>query len=216
MQGDGDMEAVGLAVAAGRRMVGSADGDGGGGPAMTALNGDTAAGVAVIEGPPGHADGHGRANTAAERQAWADRIVGICKELVQIRDEGAEERLASGMRYEAYIQQRFGINARTLQKYLASYEQLGRQPDLYGQLLRDMGVNRTYALSIIRDMAPDVFAAFQEQPVAQQQATREHDLQGIIAQLKVERAQVLARQEDLNTVVTRLKMDLAAERAQAG
>jgi chromosome segregation ATPase len=75
-----------------------------------------------------------------------------------------------------------------------------------------MGVKRTYALSIIRDMAPDVFAEFQEQPIAQQQATREHDLQGIIAQLTVEREQVLARQEDMNTVVTRLEMELAAER----
>jgi hypothetical protein len=120
------------------------------------------------------------------------------------------------MRYEAYIQQRFGVHASTMRKYVKSYEQLGRQPELYGRLLRDMGVRRTRALRIIRDMAPDVFAAFQEQPIAQQQATREDDLQGIIAQLMVEREQVLARREDMNTVVTRLEMELAAERAQAG
>jgi len=223
-----DEDVVGLVVAAGGwRLVGMGDGgggddrtehrngvekerDGGCGSAIVALNGDKKAGVDVIEGQSGHADGMGRANTAAQRQAWADRIVGICKELVQIRDEGAEERLASGMRYEEYIEVRFGMDARTLRKYVKSYEQLGRQPELYGQLLRDMGVRRTRALSIIREMATGVFAEFQAAPIEQQQAMREQDLKGIIAQLKKQVQKAAAG--DLARTVDRLKQELAAER----
>jgi|GEM_PF-4707087 len=206
MQGE---DVVGLLVAAGRRMVGS--GDVGCGTALAALNGDTEAGGAVIAGQPGHADGIGRADAAAQRQAWAARIVGICRELVQIR-EGTGEGPLNGMGYEASIEARFGMNRSTLRTYLKSYENLGRQGELYERLLQDMGVERTYALSIIREMAPEAFAAFHAMPRARQQATRKAELQGIIAQLKVERALMEEDRADLTSDVRRLQMELAAER----
>jgi len=144
-------------------------------------------------------------------ELMADGIVRVSVYLATIRAEGLY-RLRGDVTFEQYVTTRFGLNARTLRTYMKSYENLGQQGDLYGRLLRDMGVKRTYALSIIRDMAPDVFAEFQAQPVAQQQAMREQDLQGIIAQLKVERARMEKDRADLTSAVTRLQMELAAER----
>lgn len=103
--------------------------------------------------------------------AIAEGIVGLSVALLEIRRRRLyrfDPEAYCARSFETFVAQRFGISERSARQYTDALASLGEAQ--YHALLRDVGVQRTFALALLNQAEPTLVEAFQMLPAEERQA----------------------------------------------
>lgn len=162
---------------------------------------------------PGTAyDGEGASDTAddlawlslevqkAQRQInrgaseMAEGIVGLSVALLEIRRRRLyrfDQDDACARSFETFVSRRFNISERLARQYTDAIASLGESQ--YHTLLRDIGIQRTFALALLHQADPALLEAFQMLPADEREAITATQIETLAAQVTADDAEVAQR-----------------------
>lgn len=130
----------------------------------------------------------------------AEGVVNLSLVLLDVRRRRLYRFDAAYPTFEAFVEQRHGINAKTAYQYVETLSSLGEAQ--YRTLISDVGVQRTYALAMLQRTDPMLLTAFQALPDDERHAIT-------IAQIE---AVDDAAAAELRSKVAQLEQDIIRER----